>query len=178
MSKAYVMMNCKLGEEESVIQSLKKIVGIKEAHGTLGLYDIIAQIECTTDEKIQEIVTQQTRKISKIQTSMTLTSSESGELFQISEKLVGAMLGKNSSKAYVVFHCEKGQEYPTLKNLCKIPEVKEADVVFGYYDVICRMESSSEEVLQDVITRAIRGIPNLKTSMTLNIIKEQETQDN
>jgi DNA-binding Lrp family transcriptional regulator len=177
MSKAYVMMNCKLGEEESVIQSLKKIVGIKEAHGTLGLYDIIAQIECTTDEKIQEIVTQQIRKISKIQTSMTLTSSESGELFQISEKLVGAMLGKNSSKAYVVFHCEKGQEYPTLKNLCKIPEVKEADVVFGYYDVICRMESSSEEVLQDVITRAIRAIPNLKTSMTLNIINEQETKD-
>ena len=108
---------------------------------------------------------------------MTLTSSESGDLFQISEKLVGAMLGKNSSKAYVVFHCEKGQEYPTLKNLCKIPEVKEADVVFGYYDVICRMESSSEEVLQDVITRAIRGLPNLKTTMTLNIIKEQGIQD-
>jgi len=159
MSKAYVMMNCNLGEEKSVIESLEKIVGIKEAHG----------------EKIQEIVTQQIRKIPKIQSSMTLTSSESGELFQISEKLVGAMLGKNNSQAYVVFHCEKNQEYPTLKNLCKIPEVKEADVVFGYYDVVCRIESSSEEVLQDVITRAIRGLPNLKTSMTLNIIKEQET---
>ena len=107
---------------------------------------------------------------------MTLTSSESGELFQISEKLVGAMLGKNSSQAYVVFHCEKGQEYTILKNICKIPEVKEADVVFGYYDVICRIESSCEEVLQDVITRAIRGLPNLKTSMTLNIIKEQEAE--
>jgi DNA-binding Lrp family transcriptional regulator len=176
MSKAYIMMNCKLGEEKEVIQELKKIVGIKEAHGTFGLYDIVAQIECTTDEKIQEIVTQQIRKISKIQTSMTLTSSESGELFQISEKLVGAMLGKNNSQAYVVFHCEKGQEYPILKNICKIPEVKEADVVFGYYDVVCRVESSSEEVLQDVITRAIRGIPNLKTSMTLNIINEQEAQ--
>ena len=168
-------MNCKLGEEQEAIQELKKIVGIKEAHGTFGLYDIVAQIECTTDEKIQEIVTQKIRKISKIQTSMTLTSSESGELFQISEKLVGAMLGKNSSKAYVVFHCEKGQEYPTLKNLCKIPEVKEADVVFGFYDVVCRVESSSEEVLQDVITRTIRGLPNVKTSMTLNIIKEQES---
>lgn len=169
-------MNCKLGEEQEIIQELKKIVGIKEAHGTFGLYDIVAQIECTTDEKIQEIVTQQIRKILKIQTSMTLTSSESGELFKISEKLVGAMLGKNNSQAYVVFHCEKGQEYPTLKNLCKIPEVKEADVVFGYYDVICRVESSCDEVLQDVITRAIRGLPNLKTSMTLNIIKEQEAQ--
>ena len=176
MSKAYIMMNCKLGEEKEVVQELKKIVGIKEAHGTFGLYDIVAQIECTTDEKIQEIVTQKIRKIPKIQTSMTLTSSESGELFQISEKLVGAMLGKNSSQAYVVFHCEKGQEYTILKNICKIPEVKEADVVFGYYDVICRIEASCEEVLQDVITRAIRGLPNLKTSMTLNIIKEQEEQ--
>jgi len=176
MSKAYIMMNCKLGEEKGVVQELKKIVGIKEAHGTFGLYDIVAQIECTTDEKIQEIVTQKIRKISKIQTSMTLTSSESGELFQISEKLIGAMLGKNNSQAYVVFHCEKGQEYTILKNICKIPEVKEADVVFGYYDVICRIEASCEEVLQDVITRAIRGLPNLKTSMTLNIIKEQEEQ--
>jgi DNA-binding Lrp family transcriptional regulator len=176
MSKAYIMMNCKLGEEKEVVQELKKIVGIKEAHGTFGLYDIVAQIECTTDKKIQEIVTQKIRKIPKIQTSMTLTSSESGELFQISEKLVGAMLGKNSSQAYVVFHCEKGQEYTILKNICKIPEVKEADVVFGYYDVICRIEASCEEVLQDVITRAIRGLPNLKTSMTLNIIKEQEAQ--
>ncbi|MCP2505555.1 MAG: Lrp/AsnC ligand binding domain-containing protein [Nitrosopumilus sp.] len=176
MSKAYIMMNCKLGEEKGVVQELKKIVGIKEAHGTFGLYDIVAQIECTTDEKIQEIVTQKIRKIPKIQTSMTLTSSESGELFQISEKLIGAMLGKNNSQAYVVFHCEKGQEYTILKNICKIPEVKEADVVFGYYDVICRIEASCEEVLQDVITRAIRGLPNLKTSMTLNIIKEQEEQ--
>ena len=175
MAKAYVMMNCNLGEEKTIIESLKKIVGVKEAHGTLGLYDIVAQIECTTDKKIQEIVTQQIRKISKIQSSMTLTSSESGQLFQISEKLVGTILGKNDSQAYVVFHCKKGEEYPTLKNLCKISEVKEADVVFGFYDIVCRVESSSEEVLQDIITRAIRHLPNIRTSMTLNIIKEQES---
>ena len=174
MSKAYIMMNCIVGEEKAIIKSLQKIVGIKEVHGTLGLYDIVAQIECTTDEKIKTIVTQEIRKIQKIQSTMTLTSSESGELFQIAEKLVGSMVRKNNSRAYVVFHCEKGKEYPTLKNLCKIPEVKEADVVFGYYDVICRIESDSEEVLQDVIIRAIRGLPNLKTSMTLNIVKEQE----
>ena len=106
---------------------------------------------------------------------MTLTSSESGELFEIAEKLMGAMLGANTSQAYVVFHCKKNEEYPTLKNLCKIPEVKEADVVFGYYDVVCRIESSSNEVLQDVITRAIRRLPNVQSSMTLNIIKDQES---
>ena len=86
MAKAYILMNCHLGEEVEVIQSLQKIVGIKEVHGTLGLYDIVAQIECTTDEKIQQIVTQQIRKMPKIHSSMTLTSSESGQLFQITEK--------------------------------------------------------------------------------------------
>jgi DNA-binding Lrp family transcriptional regulator len=106
---------------------------------------------------------------------MTLTSSGSEELFQITEKLVGAMLGKNNSQAYVVLHCEKGQEYSTLKNLSKISEVKKADVVFGFYDVVCRIESSSEEVLQDIITRTIRRLPSIKTSMTLSIIKEQES---
>ena len=174
MAKAYVMMNCDLGEEKTIIEEIAKINEIKEVHGTLGLYDIVAQIECTTDEKIQEVVTQQIRKMSKIQSSMTLISSGSEELFQISEKLVGAMLGKNNSQAYVVFHCENGQEYATLKNLCKISEIKDADVVFGLYDIVCRVESSSEEVLQDTITRAIRKLPKIKTSMTLNIIKEQE----
>jgi len=173
MSKAYVMMSCNLGEEKIVIGSLKKIDGIKEAHGTLGLYDIVAQIESADDGKIH---TQQIRKIPKIQSSMTLTSLESGKLFEITEKLVGAMLGSNTSQAYVVFHCKKNEELPTLKNLCKIPEVKEADVVFGYYDIVCRIESSSDEVLQDVITRAIRGLPNVLSSMTLNIIKEQESE--
>ena len=173
MSRAYVMMNCHLGEEEEIIKSLKNVDGIKEAHGTLGLYDIVAEIECTTDKKIQEVVTQHIRKISKIQSSMTLTSSESGELFQIKEKLIGTILGKNYCQAYIVFHCKKGEEYPTLKNLSKISEVKEADVVFGFYDIVCRIESSTEEALQDVITRTIRGLPNIKTSMTLNIIKEQ-----
>ena len=107
---------------------------------------------------------------------MTLTSSESGQLFQVSEKSVGAILGKNDSQAYVVFHCKKGEEYPILKNLCKISEVKEADVVFGFYDIVCRLESSSEETLEDVITRTIRRLPNINTSMTLKIIKEQESK--
>ncbi|MEO2220804.1 MAG: Lrp/AsnC ligand binding domain-containing protein, partial [Nitrosopumilus sp.] len=75
MAKAYVMMNCDLGEEKNIVASLEKIDGIKEAHGTLGLYDIVAQIESTTEEKIQEIVTKQIRNMPKIRSSMTLTSS-------------------------------------------------------------------------------------------------------
>ena len=52
MAKAYVMMNCDLGSEKDVIAILKKVDGMKEAHGTLGLYDIIAQIESSSDKKL------------------------------------------------------------------------------------------------------------------------------
>ena len=175
MAKAYVLMNCDLGSEKTVISSLKEIEDVKEAHGTLGLYDIILKIESESEEKIREIVTGIIRKMPKINSTMTLTRSESEKLFQPSEKLIGVMLGQNIAQAYVVIHCDKGEEYNILKNLTRIPEVKEADVVFGYYDVICRIEASEYRILENVITKAIRSLPHLKTSMTLNIIKEQES---
>lgn len=174
MARAYVLMSCDLGSEKNVIDFLKGIESVQEAHGTLGLYDIIAQIESDSEEKIQEIVTGKIRKLQKIHSTMTLTRSESEELFQSSEKIIGAMLGQNLAQAYVAIHSDRGEEYGILKNICHIPEVKEADVVFGYYDVICKIESSDNKKLENVITKAIRSIPHIKTSMTLNIIPEQE----
>ena len=175
MVKAYVLMNCELGSEKSVISSLKEIEDVKEVHGTLGLYDIIAKIESESEEKIREIVTGIIRKMPKISSSMTLTRSESEKYFQPSEKLIGAMLGQNTAQAYIVIHCDKREEYNVLKNLVRIPEIKEADVVFGLYDVICRAEAPQYKILENVITKAVRSLPNIKTSMTLNIIKEQES---
>lgn len=173
MVKSYVLMNCNLGAEKEIVSSLKKIKGVKEVHGTLGLYDIVAQIESDTEDKIRD-VTGTIRKMPKIHSTMTLTRSESGELFQASEKLIGVMLGQNLAQAYVVIHCDKGEEYPTLKNLSHIPEVKEADVVFGFYDVICKVEASDHNTLENVITKAIRKLPKIISSMTLNVVNEQE----
>ena len=88
---------------------------------------------------------------------MTLTRSESEELFQSSEKLIGAMLGQNNAQAYVVIHSDRGEEYGILKDISHLPEVKEADVVFGYYDVICKVEAPDNKRLENVITKAIRS---------------------
>ncbi|MFB5647043.1 MAG: Lrp/AsnC ligand binding domain-containing protein, partial [Candidatus Nitrosomaritimum yanchengensis] len=92
MAKAYVLMNCDLGSEKNVIASLKEIDDVKEVHGTLGLYDIIAKIESDSEEKVKDVITNQIRKMSKIHSTMTLTRSESEKLFSPSEKLISAML--------------------------------------------------------------------------------------
>jgi len=168
-------MNCELGAEEKIISTLKGIKGIREVHGTLGLYDLVVQIESDTEEGIRKIVTENIRKMPKIRSTMTLTRSESEELFQTSEKLIGMMLGQSMPQAYVVIHCNKGEEYTTLKNLSHIQEVKEADVVFGFYDVICKIVASDSKTLENITTKAIRILPNIESSMTLNIINEQDS---
>jgi len=175
LTKAYVLINCDLGSEKNVISSLKSIDDVTEVHGTLGLYDIVIKIESDSEEKIQKTITNSIRKMPKIHSTMTLTRSEGKDLFQTSEKLIGSMLGRNDIQAYVIIHSDKEEEYNILKNLSHIPEVKEADVVFGFYDIICKIETSDHKILENIITKAIRKLPHVRTTMTLNVIPEQES---
>ena len=45
MATAYVLINCELGSEESIIEQLKTLDGVVEVHGTFGAYDILAKFE-------------------------------------------------------------------------------------------------------------------------------------
>lgn len=98
---------------------------------------------------------------------MTMIRAESEKIFLKSKTSDNET---NSYQAYLMIHCNKGDEYPTLKDLCGIPEVKEADVVFGLYDVICKLESSDEKSLQNIILKKVRIMPLIKTCMTLNVV--------
>jgi len=112
--------------------------------------------------------------MSEIHSTVTLTRSECEELFQPAEKTINKKPEKNLSQAYVVLHADKGEEYSVLRSLSHIPEVTEADVVFGFYDVLCKIESNEYASLEQVITKTIRSLHHIKTSMTLNVISEQD----
>ncbi len=49
-TKAYILASCDAGSDEYVVNRLKYIDGVKEAHGTVGTYDVIAKIESENDE--------------------------------------------------------------------------------------------------------------------------------
>ncbi|MGQ0790750.1 MAG: Lrp/AsnC ligand binding domain-containing protein [Nitrosopumilaceae archaeon] len=72
MAEAYVLMNCELGTEESVISKLKSIEGVKEVHGIFGAYDILAKIESDRVEDLRETITWKIRKIDNIRSTLTL----------------------------------------------------------------------------------------------------------
>ena len=74
---------------------------------------------------------------------------------------------KNLVTTYVLVFCEMGSEFKTLKELLRIPEVIEAKVTYGMYDIICKIEASSMESIKDIIINDIRGIRQIKETQTL-----------
>ena len=76
MATAYVLINCELGSEESIIQELKNLDGVMEVHGTFGAYDILAKIESPTVDVLRETITWKIRKIDQIRSTLTLMGIE------------------------------------------------------------------------------------------------------
>ena len=76
MATAYVLINCELGSEESIIQELKNLDGVIEVHGTFGAYDILAKIESPTVDVLRETITLKARKIDQIRSTLTLMGIE------------------------------------------------------------------------------------------------------
>ena len=76
MATAYVLINCELGSEESIIQELKNLDGVIEVHGTFGAYDILTKIESSTVDVLRETITWKIRKIDQIRSTLTLMGIE------------------------------------------------------------------------------------------------------
>ena len=72
MPTAYVLINCDLGSEESIIGELKKLSQTVEVNGVYGVYDIIAKVRADTMEKLRETITWQVRKIDKVRSTLTM----------------------------------------------------------------------------------------------------------
>ena len=85
---------------------------------------------------------------------------------------MGSLLGQNIAQAYVVIHSDQGREDLVLRDLTKIPEVKDANVVYGNYDVIGKVEAQSHKELENLITKKIRNLNFVRTTMTLIVVQE------
>jgi len=173
-TKAYILASCDAGSDEYVVNRLKDIDEVKEAHGTFGIYDVIAKIESENDEEFRYVISKKIRKISKIRATLTLivnTTIQFGKNLSPTEKEV---LRKFMAHAYVLIHCGKNHEENILHQLNDIPEVIEADCVIGHYEIICKVSVPALTSITEIITKKIRKIKNIKSTVTLNIIPENE----
>lgn len=76
MTIAYVLINCELGAEETIMEKLKKIEQVKEVFGTIGTHDMMVKIDAENFEKVRDIVSRNIQKIEKIRTISTLVKKD------------------------------------------------------------------------------------------------------
>ena len=73
--------------------------------------------------------------------------------------------------SYVLIVCDVGAEKSILAELKSLESVKEISGLFGSYDIIVKLEATSEEELKDIVVSKIRNLKNIRTTLTL-IVKE------
>lgn len=72
MPKAYILINCKSGNETLVAASIKSIEDVLTCSIVYGVYDIIVEILFDKIGDLEDIIQKRIRKISNIQSTMTL----------------------------------------------------------------------------------------------------------
>jgi len=69
--------------------------------------------------------------------------------------------------AYVMINAEVGATDEVLEEVRGIPEVKEAHLIYGVYDIIVRVEAETVQGLKDIVASKIRSIDNVRSTLTL-----------
>ena len=83
MPTAFVLINSDLGTDVSIIAEIKQILtdeNVKfEVKGVYGIYDIVMKISSNDAEKLRAIITNKIRKISNVQSTLTMMVIEEQE---------------------------------------------------------------------------------------------------
>jgi DNA-binding Lrp family transcriptional regulator len=86
------------------------------------------------------------------------------------EKYLG---GKTElSKAYVLFGVASGSEEQVIKDAQKIEGVQETHISYGVYDLVMKIKADNMDQLKELISRRLRKIDNVKSTMTLILTEE------
>lgn len=72
--------------------------------------------------------------------------------------------------AFVLINAEISSESEVLKDLTAIPEVQEAHMVYGVYDIIARVETETMQDLKDTISWKIRRLDKVRSTLTMIVV--------
>jgi len=71
------------------------------------------------------------------------------------------------TKAYVLIANESGTDDSVIVSLRDIPSITNVYGTFGNYDLLTKLESSNEQIIQNDILNGITKIDNIKATLTL-----------
>jgi DNA-binding Lrp family transcriptional regulator len=76
--------------------------------------------------------------------------------------------------AYVLINCDLGSEQKVIDQIKPMDGIREVKGVFGAYDILAKIETTTAEQLRETITWKIRKIDRIRSTLTLMGIEGQE----
>ncbi len=73
--------------------------------------------------------------------------------------------------SYVLINVELGSEEEVLREVHKVPNVKECYRLYGIYDMIAKVEADSLDTLKQVVTWKIRRLAGVRSTVTTIVIE-------
>ncbi|HJX22811.1 MAG TPA: Lrp/AsnC ligand binding domain-containing protein [Candidatus Bathyarchaeia archaeon] len=73
--------------------------------------------------------------------------------------------------AFVLINAEIGSENAVLAELKKIENVKEANVVYGVYDIIAKVEADTMDKLKAMVTWRVRRLDKVRSTLTMIVVE-------
>lgn len=83
---AFVLINVEIGLGKKMMEALKTIPEVKEAHQLYGVYDIIARVESDTMLNLKNVISSKIRQLEKVRSTLTMIvthTQNKGELENI-----------------------------------------------------------------------------------------------
>jgi DNA-binding Lrp family transcriptional regulator len=75
-------------------------------------------------------------------------------------------------RAFVLINVESGSEDEVLRELKNLEGVEEAYFSYGVYDLITRVKADTMENLKDMVSRKIRALNKVRSTLTLIMMEE------
>lgn len=72
METAYVMINCEMGAEGTIVDGVKSFDAVKEVSGVFGNYDVVVKLECSDIDEIRDVIAKKIRHLSQVKCTTTL----------------------------------------------------------------------------------------------------------
>jgi len=113
MDKAFVLINCESGKEPSILEQLRKMKNVVDVQGTYGVYDIVARIESDSKSQLDNVISDQIRKLDDVNSTLTLIPTESDDMLSNLSEIVPDVIPeqKKPSEEQSSEHEEEEEDY-------------------------------------------------------------------
>ncbi len=75
------------------------------------------------------------------------------------------------TKAIVLINTDLGAEREMISLIKRVPNVSEAHVVYGVYDIVVMVEAETLQKVKQTIQERLRNLDNVRSTLTMIVVE-------